>query len=631
MGGLGTRRDFIKTVAGAALAPHALQSTNAAARFASEKPPMQRVTEDGRPTPPIKIYLEAFEYDGVRLVDGMLKKQVDETRNYFYNMADDDILIGFRRRAGMRAPGNEYGGWYGGELAVPDQFKDWWMWGDTFNTFGQWLSGMARLAKATTDMALLDKAGRLMVEWGKTIEPGGYFYYSRRPITQHYIYEKTLQGLVDLYAYGGRKDALPLLERITEYAITNLDRTRKPCAPNKADWASQGVEWYTLPENLYRAFQLTGNVRYKDFADVWRYTSYWDKFNASPEPDIHGLHAYSHCNTLSSAAMAYAVHGEPRYLKTIVNAYDYFDRTQCYATGGYGPGEKLQAPDGSLGRSIETEPNTFETPCGCWAGFKLTRYLLRFAGDARYGDWTEKLVYNGIGAALPMSGRGDTFYYSDYRLGGARKVFHPSKFPCCSGTYIQDVADYHNIIYFKDSTSLYVNLFVPSQVTWNNDGTDVQVEQETNYPEADTTVLTVRPSRPSAFDLKFRVPRWARGLGVQVNGAPQAVAANPGTWAVISRKWAPGDRVEIRLPMQLTRVAIDPQHPNRVALVYGPVVMVLNDTPTLALDADISKTFRMGDSSLEFELRGQPSKALVPFYKMGYQEPYSMYFDQQVD
>jgi len=625
---LGSRRDFIKTVAGTAAMPHAFQGTRVPASSGSAYKRVQAVTEDDQRAQPSKVYLEAFDYEGVRLLGGMLKRQVDQTRDYFYAMPDDDILIGFRRRAGMPAPGTEYGGWYGGELAVPDQFKDWWMWGDTFNTFGQWLSGMARLAKATNDTLLLDKASRLMTEWGKTIESGGYFYYSRRPITQHYIYEKTVQGLVDLYAYGGRKDALPLLERITDYAVANLDRTRKPCAPNTADWASQGVEWYTLPENLYRAFELTGNIRYRDFADVWRYTSYWDKFNASTNPDIHGLHAYSHCNTLSSAAMAYAVHAEPHYLKTITNAYDYFERTQLYATGGYGPGEKLQAPDGSLGRSVETEPNTFETPCGCWAAFKLTRYLFRFTGDAKYGDWTEKLAYNGIGAALPMSGRGDTFYYSDYRLGGARKVFHPSKFPCCSGTYIQDVADYHNIIYFKDPSSLYVNLFVPSQVTWNHDGTDVKVEQETNYPQADSTVLTVRPSRSTAFDLKFRVPRWTRGVSVQVNGTLEAVAANPGTWAIVRRRWIAGDRVEIRLPMRLTGVPIDAQHPNRVALVYGPVVMVLNDTPTLVLDTDLSSFGTVG-SSLEFQLRGQPLKALVPFYRMGYQQPYSMYFDQQ--
>ena len=97
--------------------------------------------------------------------------------------------------------------------------------------------------------------------------------------------------------------------------------------------------------------------------------------------------------------MTYAVTGEPRYLRTITRAFDWFEKTQMYATGGYGPDEDLQAPDGSLGRSLETCMNTFETPCGSWGGFKLSRYLLSFAGEAKYGDWAEKLVYNGIGAA----------------------------------------------------------------------------------------------------------------------------------------------------------------------------------------------------------------------------------------
>jgi DUF1680 family protein len=623
----GSRREFIKTVAGTAVATHLLPREEASTMFGATRS-VGTSTPGGQGLPNPKVYLESFEYDGVRLRDGMLKKQVDQTRDYYYGLLNDDILIGFRRRAGMPAPGTEFGGWYGGEAAVPDKFKDWWMWGDTFNVFGQWLSGMARLAKATNDTALLDKAGTLMTEWAKTIEPNGYFYYSKHPITQHYFYEKTVQGLVDLYAYGGRKDALPLLEKITDYAVANLDQTRKPCAPTTADWASQGVEWYTLPENLYRAYQLTDNTKYRDFADVWRYTSYWDKFNESHNPDIQGLHAYSHCNTLSSAAMAYAVHGESRYLKTIVNAYDYFERTQFYATGGYGPGEKLQAPDGSLGRSIETQPNTFETPCGCWAGFKLTRYLFQFTGDAKYGDWTEKLVYNGIGAALPMSGRGSTYYYSDYRLGGGRKVFHPAKFPCCAGTYIQDVADYHNIIYFKDPGSLYVNLFVPSEVTWNHDGTEIKVEQETHFPESDTTVLTVRPSRAVAFDLKFRVPRWTQGVTVGVNGVPQNLAANPGTWASISRTRRGGDRMSIRMPMQLTLASIDLQHPNRVALMYGPVVLVRDDRPVLSLNkAEIDKGFEAGNRALEFRALDQPSSTMMPFYRLGYQHPYTMYFD----
>jgi hypothetical protein len=625
MAKVSNRRNFIKGLTGAAVAAQALGNASAA-QPSSARSAEQQVGNDSPATAP-KVYLETFEYENVRLLDSPLKKQVDETRQFYFNMPNDDILIGFRRRAGLPAPGSEYAGWYGGEADVPDKFKDWWMRGDTFNTFGQWLSGMARLGKATHDQALLDKAGFLMTEWAKTIEPNGYFYYSKHPITEHYIYEKTVQGLVDLYAYGGRQDALPHLEKITDFAIANLDRSRKPCAPTAADWASQGVEWYTIPENVYRAYQLTGNRKYRDFADVWRYTTYWDKFNASPNPDIHGLHAYSHCNTLSSAAMAYAVHGDSHYLSTIVNAYDYFERTQFYATGGYGPAEQLQADDGSLGRSLEAESATFETPCGSWAGFKLTRYLMRFTGEAKYGDWSEKLVYNGIGAALPMSGRGDTFYYSDYRLGGGRKVFHGSKFPCCSGTYIQAVADYHNLIYFKGAGSLYVNLFVPSEVTWNHEGAEVKIEQQTQFPDADTTVLTVRPSRAAAFDLKFRVPRWTRDVTVQVNGVSQSIAAHPGSWAVISRTWNAGDRVSIRLPMPLALAPIDRQHPNRVAVTYGPVVLVRDDRPILPLDrSDIASGFSP-EGGLEFRLNRQPAARMVPFYQMGYQQPYTMYFD----
>jgi len=618
------RREFIKVVAGAAGVPQLLRPAREASPVGSST---EKATAQSGSVIPPKIFLEAFDYENVRLNDGMLKSQVDQTRDFYFGMPDDDILFGFRKRAGLPTPGNEFEGWYGGDREVPDQFKDWDQRGDVYNVFGQWLSGMARLSKATNDTALRNKAATLMNEWAKTIEPGGYFYYSRHPITQHYIYEKMVGGLVDLYAYAGCAEAIPLLEKITDYAIANLDRTRKPCAPTVADWAS-GTEWYTLPENLYRAYQLTGNTKYRNFADLWLYTTYWRKFNESSSPDIAGIHAYSHCNTFSSAAMAYAVYGAPKYLRTIVNAYDYFERTQFYATGGYGPGEKLQAPDGSLGRSVESKAATFETPCGTWAGFKLTRYLLRFTGGAKYGDWAEKLVYNGIGAALPMTGRGDTFYYSDYRLGGGRKVFHGEKFPCCSGTYVQNIADYHNLIYFKDADSLYVNLFVPSFVTWNCDGTEVIVEQETAYPESDTTTFTIRPSRSANFNLKFRVPRWTHGVTVEVNGSPHNIVAVPGTWAALNRKWNAGDRVSVKIPMQLALAPIDPQHPKRVAVMYGPIVLVRDDRTQLVLDTrDLGRSFSSGTRSLEFVLVAQPRSAMVPFFEMGYQQPYTMYFD----
>jgi DUF1680 family protein len=428
--------------------------------------------------------------------------------------------------------------------------------------------------------------------------------------------------------YGGQKDALPILETTVDRAAAIFDRTRTPASPDHPDALPCGNEWYTLGENLYRAYQLTGNAKYKDFGDVWRYPAYWDKFNQSSNPDIHGLHAYSHVNTLSSAAMTYAVTGEPQYLATCVHAYDYFQRTQCYATGGYGPGESLLTPDGSLGKSLEQSLNTFETPCGSWSIFKLSRYLIGFTGDARYGDWIEQMVYNGIGAALPMHGYGRTFYYSDYMLGGCHKIYYDAAWPCCSGTYIQDVADYHNIIYFRDRNSLCVNLFVPSSVVWNKDDVEIQVEQLTGFPESDTTSLTVTPRKAVDFALKFRVPGWSRGVTVKVNDSELNIAARPGTWASIDRTWKPGDRVTIRIPMELVLKPIDAQHPNRVAAVYGPVVLVQERETIVAPNAsDPSKWITPEGGSLEFQSKQESTATVLPFYRVGHGTSYRMYHD----
>ena len=116
------------------------------------------------------------------------------------------------------------------------------------------------------------------------------------------------------------------------------------------------------------------------------------------------------------------------------------------------------------------------------------------------------------------------------------KVYNWDNFTCCSGTYSQNMADYYNLAYYKDAGSLYVNLYVPSEVTWQRPGGNVVVEQETLYPEAETSVLTLRPAEPSAFALKLRVPSWTRGMSVKVNGAAANVECRPGTWATLERR-----------------------------------------------------------------------------------------------
>lgn len=565
-----------------------------------------------------RILIAPFNYEGVRLRDSRWRQQYQAAREFYLGLSDDDILHGFRAAAGRAAPGKPLGGWCRVNSA---------------SVFGQWLSGMARMYRATGDGAIRDKAARLMTEWGKTVKPDGDCGM------RHYPFDKLVCGLVDMQLYASHPDAVTLLQKTTDWARRTLEHENMIVVPShNTMYYGRPQEWYTLSENLYRAYQLTGDTKFKTFAEVWLYHEYWNKFASTSAPsDAQGVHAYSHVNTFSGAAMTYSVTGDATYLKIIRNAYDYLQNTQCYATGGYGPNERFMTPDGSLGKALETRSDTFETICGSWAGFKLSRYLMQFTGEARYGDWIERLLYNGVGAALPLRPGGRNFYYSDYRVSGGMKVDYWENFTCCSGTYIQNMADYHNLIYYRDASSLYVNLYLPSDVTWSRQEGDVRLVQETGYPEAETSTLTLETRQSTNFTLKLRVPGWSRGMSVKVNGGDSGVPCKPGEWAAIARAWNPGDRVEVRIPLRLRMEPVDRQHPLRVAVVRGPVVLALDfnyHDPAFQLpssDADLNKWLVPDDRPSVFRVErpdGRPVRLKFrPFYDFAEDFPYLMYFD----
>ncbi len=580
------------------------------------------------------IKIQTFDYQGVTLGKSFWQKQMQAARDFYFGVSDDDILHGYRLAARMPAPGKVLGGWC-------ERTSD--------TVFGQWLQGMTRLAQVTGDGALRDKAIGLFTEWAKTIGADGN---SRMG---HYPFEKLVGGLVDLKRYAGHDAAVPMLGKVVDYASEHLDRTRTPAAPRPWDnHSGHPGEWYTLGENLFRAYELTGEKKYKDFGEVWLYTPYWDKYQAAEPQDVWGVHAYSHVNSFSSCAMAYAATKEAKYLQILKNAYDFMQNTQCYATGGFGPVERIMPPNGNLGVALESRQNSCETPCCTWAAFKMARYLMTYTGDAKYGDWIERLLYNGIGAALPITENGKNFYYADYRLAGGIKNYARSTYTCCSGTYIQAVTEYHNLIYFKDASALYVNLYVPSTVTWARPEGEVKVLQETTYPDSETSTLTLQLAAPAHFAIKFRVPGWAQGAYASVNGGPTGFKSAPGTWATVEGDWKNGDKIEIHIPLAFRYQPVDKQHPDRVAVVRGPVVMVQDAAvhePVFALpanDGELNKLLVPSRPAGQYAMllsgknavdptaanspAGGPPQAgakFMPFYAIPEVNSYRMYFDRK--
>jgi DUF1680 family protein len=524
--------------------------------------------------------LQAFRYSDVTLTRGPLAAQAQVARDFYLAIPNDDMLNGFRLRAGLPAPGKPMGGWYD-----PEDFA-----GGCH--FGQWISALARNYANTGDARFQDKVAQMVHGFHETMAPDGFFFASVKISTNWpcYTYDKNCAGMRDAYLLAGNSEALTVLKIMTDWAYKNMPRRRD--------------EWYTLPENLYNCYSLTGDARYLELAHAYDYSlEYYDLFAQGINAFTPQRHAYSHINTLCSAARIYEATGDPKYFRAISNAWDFLTGTQMYASGGWGPNEHfVLAGQGALAASLSFDrtdwnfrtrngdyANSFETPCGAYANLVLDRYLLRFTGDPNYGDNLERVLLNSMLAALPMQPDGRTFYYSDYHP-GAHKQYFPAAWPCCSGTYAEVTADYPLNIYFHDDHDLYVNLFTPSQVRWQHGGDLVSVEQTTDGLQTDTATFVTHLTQRARFALKIRVPRWAaQPATVRVNGGVVHAAATPGTFLSLARRWQDGDTVAVTFPKSLRFESVDAQTPQLAALMYGPILLVALADGEVNLQGDPGK------------------------------------------
>jgi len=504
--------------------------------------------------------LQQFDYGQVQLDAGPLATQCEQTHALLMGLDEDSLLRPMRVREGLPAPGRDMGGWYDTYAFAPAC------------TFGQWVSALARYYAATGDAATRNKVNRLVRAYAATVEPKGKFYIENR--FPAYFYDKIVCGLMDAHQFVDDPIALATLQRATDAALNYLPPKAMPHHDTPVlhheDFTKHWWdESYTLPENLFIVWQRSGDSRYRDLAQRFLFNDeYFDPL-ARGENVLPGRHAYSHVNALSSAAKAYLVLGDDKYLKAARNGLRMVEE-QSYATGGWGPDEHFVVPgSGKLGESLNHTHASFETPCGSYAHFKLTRYLLRITRDSRHGDSMERVMYNTVLGAKPIQSDGQSFYYSDYNFQG-HKFYHPDKWPCCSGTLPQVATDYRISTYFLDSDDVYVNLYVPSAARWNGRS----LRQRTEYPYSNDVRLDLSAPSPATFSIFLRIPEWTRAPRVTVSGVRDSRQLAPGTFAEIRREWKNGDRIELELPRPKRLMAVDAEHPDTVAVMQGPLVLM---------------------------------------------------------
>ncbi len=515
----------------------------------------------------ITFQTRPFALQDVRLLDGPFRAAMLRDQQYLLDLDPDRLLHNFRINAGLPSTAKPLGGWEAPDVELRG------------HSVGHYLSALALMYASTGDERFRARGNLVVAELAKAQEGlarhGAHAGYlsafpeefidrveaRQRVWAPYYTIHKILAGLFDMYDLCGNAQALDVLKRAAEWVKFRMDRLTAA-----QQQAMLMTEHGGMTEVLANLYAVTGNPDHLRLARLFDHAFLLDPL-ARHEDRLDGLHANTQIPKIIGAAREYQLTGEERYRDIATFFWERVALHRSFANGGHSDDEAFFPVDHfseHLGASSSETCNTYNM-------LKLTRHLLEWAPSVRLMDFYERGLYNHILASQDPD-TGMMIYYCPFYPGAFRTYSTPdASFWCCVGTGLENHAKYPDTIYLHQGGTLYVNLFIASELNWREQG--LRIRQLTRFPDEDTSRLEFQADRPVRATLKLRIPSWASaGMSVAVNGAAQAVREKAGTFATIEREWRTGDTVDIRIPMSL-HVEAMPDDPNVVAVLYGPILL----------------------------------------------------------
>ncbi|GAB2541106.1 glycoside hydrolase family 127 protein [Rufibacter soli] len=443
----------------------------------------------------------------------------------------------------------------------------------------------------------------------------------------YYTLHKILAGLLDVYEVSGNKKALAVAAGMGDWVYGRLSQVPTDTLIKMWNTYIAG-EFGGMNEAMARMYRLTGKPTHLKAAQLFDnirvfYGDPAHSHGLAKNVDLfRGLHANQHIPQIVGSMEMYRASHNPEYYKIADNFWYKTVNEYMYSIGGVAGArnpnnaECFIAQPGTLYENGFSSGGQNET-CATYNMLKLTRDLFLFEQKAELMDYYERGLYNHILASVAKDSPANT-YHVPLRPGSLKQFSNGDMtgFTCCNGTALESSTKLQNSIYFKskDNTALYVNLYVPSTLTWAE--RNVKVEQTTNFPHEDRTRLIIKGK--GKFEVNVRVPgRATKGFFVKINGKEQKLEAKPGSYLPISRSWKEGDVIELRMPFQFHLDPVMDQQ-NIASLFYGPILLAAQEPEarkewrkvTLHAD-DLGKSIKGDPQQLQFTIDGTVFK---PFY-----------------
>jgi DUF1680 family protein len=487
-----------------------------------------------------------------------------------FRLNPDRLLLTFWENAGIPAPAGikAYAGWESPECELRG------------HTTGHYLTALSLLYAADNNREALQRLDYMVAELEKCQNkfPNGYLSafpekaFDRVETTgegwaPHYTIHKILQGLLDAHIHAGIKTALPCAVRMGDWLCSRCDKLERAAWQKLFD----KIETGGICESLANLFLMTGDKKYLKTAEFFVQDSkYHPALKGIDRLDNAIAGNYHHSNTTIPQFIGlfrlYQATGNPDYLHAVKFFWHQVALHRSYSTGGTGFHEHWNYGPDSLSRELDYQAQ--ETCCS-YNMLKLSKDLFCEEADSIYADYYERALYNHILASQhPENGR--MIYMLSLRP-GHWKMFgnEEDAFWCCQGTGIENHNKYGEAVYFKGEDELLVNLFIASKVSWKEK--NVEVIQRTDFPADSISVLKIS-GHPGNFDLKVRIPCWARdGILVKVNGKKLETDAGV-SFVSIRRNWENNDEVELDIPRS-THLEFLADDASKFAILYGPLVM----------------------------------------------------------
>ncbi|MFJ5226746.1 beta-L-arabinofuranosidase domain-containing protein [Streptomyces sp. NPDC088400] len=635
------RRHFLGTAAGGAAAtalvaaggPNApaaaARSSDAAAHTPSHSAPSD---SGGHRAPGV---VQPFPLGAVTLLASAFKDNQSRNSAYLRFVDLDRLLHTFRLNVGLPSSAQPCGGWEAPAVELRG------------HSTGHLLSGLALSYANTGERALRDKGEQFVTALAecqaRAVRAGfGQGYLSAFPESffdrleagtgvwaPYYTIHKIMAGLVDQHRLAGSSRALDVV--LAQAAWVDRRTARLSSAQMQRVLETEFGGMNDVFADLHA---VTGDAKWLQVAERFTHARVFDPL-ARNEDRLAGLHANTQIPKAVGAMRLWEEGLPDRYRDIAENFWRIVTEHHTYVIGGNSNGEAFHEPDAI---AAQLSDNCCEN-CNSYNMLKLTR-LLHFHAPERTEllDHYERTLFNQmLGEQDPDSAHGFNIYYTGLAPGSFKR--QPSfmgtdpqmystdydNFSCDHGSGMETHAKFADTVYTHDEERLLVNLFIPSELAWQEKG--ITWRQTTGFPDQAGTVLTV-VSGQAAHRLQIRIPAWTSGASVRLNGLTVQGSTAPGSWFTLERTWRAGDRLDVSLPMRVT-IEPTPDDPDVQAVLYGPVVLAgaYGSRPTQSMPRlDTASVRKRADAPMRFTASADATEVtLLPIARVHHQR-YHVYW-----